>query len=156
MPNPVASRARDGFHHTSLRHGRDESIMQAKTPIVLLAIVIVAGCSSLPTREFRSDYQRASRQSVKIDGYPPFGIAELRDQKRLKVELNVLAQVFGSVTNPLVLMGVSDGIPSASAHRSAAQAYLVETGRPSCAITDAAVSPDGREFEFRYSCPGDG
>jgi len=70
--------------------------------------------------------------------------------------LNVLAQVFGSVTNPLVLMGVSDGIPSASAHRSAAQAYLVETGRLSCAITDAAVSPDGREFEFHYSCPGDG
>jgi hypothetical protein len=129
--------------------------MRAKLPIAVLAAVAavaIAGCASTPVRDFQADYQRTSTQSVKIDGYPPFRVAELREQRRLKVELNVLAQAFGSLGNPLVLLGVSSGIPPESAHRSAALVYLAESGRAACSLVDGAVSPSGREFEFRYAC----
>jgi hypothetical protein len=129
--------------------------MRTRFAVAALALASLAACaSSLPVRNFGGDYDRASRNSVKIDGYPPFSVLELREQRRLKVALNVLAQTFGSLVDPLILLGVSDGIPPASAHQAAAQAYLVENGRPGCAIVDAAVSPNGREFEFRYACRG--
>jgi hypothetical protein len=104
-------------------------------------------------RDFRSDYQRTSPSYVKIEGYAPFRVAELRDQQRIQVELNLLAQTFGVLVDPVVLLGLSNGIPSASAHEAAAQAHLANTGRSSCSIVDAAVSPNGRQFEFRYTCP---
>src|SRR5262245_9384634 len=126
--------------------------MRTSGSIFALALLVVAGCATTPVRDFAADYQKAASQSVKVDGYPPFRVAELRDQRRLKVELNILAQAFGSLGDPLVLLGVSNGIPPVSAHRAAAQAYLAETGRASCSATDAAASPDGREFEFRYMC----
>jgi hypothetical protein len=134
-----------------------KSIVEMKFAAIALALALasLAACaSSLPVRNFGDDYGRASRNSVKIEGYPPFSVLELREQRRLKVALNVLAQTFGGLVDPLILLGVSDGIPPASAHRAAAQAYLAEAGRTSCAIVDAAVSPGGREFEFRYQCPG--
>jgi hypothetical protein len=127
--------------------------MRMKFVVAALALACLSACaSSLPVRDFRADYDRAARRSVKIDGYPPFNVLELREQRRLKVALNVLAQTFGALVDPLQMLGVSDGIPPASAHQAAAQAYLAETARPGCAIVDAAVSPNGREFEFRYTC----
>jgi hypothetical protein len=121
--------------------------------IVVPALGLLVGCaSSLPAQDFRSAYQNAAGRSVKIEGYPPFNVAELRDQRRLKVELNILAQAFGGLADPLVLLGFTDGIPPASAHRAAARAYMAETGRPSCNVADAAVLPNGRAFEFRYDC----
>jgi hypothetical protein len=120
-----------------------------------LALSLLASCATLPVRDFAGDYQRASgRRHVIVAGYAPFNIVELRAQRRLKVQLNVLAHAFGWVGNPLILLGITDGIPPAAAHQEAARTYLVETGRPSCSIIDAAVSPSGREFEFRYHCPG--
>ena len=118
------------------------------------ALAVVGGCASTPVRDFHADYAKVSSRSVKIDGYPPFNVAELREQKRLKVELNLLAQTFGAMLDPTVLLGLSDGIPPSWAHQAAARAYLAESGRPACAVTDAAVSPNGREFDFRYACPG--
>src|SRR6187402_3749604 len=99
--------------------------MRTRFAVAALALASLAACaSSLPVRNFGGDYDRASRNSVKIDGYPPFSVLELREQRRLKVALNVLAQTFGSLVDPLILLGVSDGIPPASAHQAAAQAYL--------------------------------
>jgi hypothetical protein len=119
----------------------------------VLALGMLAGCaSSLPVRDFGADYQRASSGSVKIDGYPPFAVFELKEQRRLQVRLNVLAQAFGWVADPLQLVGISDGIPSQSAHETAARQYLAETGRGSCSVTGSAISPNGREFEFTYTC----
>ena len=126
--------------------------MRATTTIGMLLLLIESGCSSVPVRDFRADYQKASSRSVKVDGYPPFSVSELPAQRRLKVELNMLAQAFGSIADPMVLMGVSNGIPSASVHEAAALAYLAETGRPSCRTFEAATSPTGREFEFQYAC----
>jgi hypothetical protein len=121
--------------------------------LFLLAVsVALAGCASLPVRDFRADYERAPSQQVKIDGYPPFVVSELRDRRRLQVQLNVLAQAFSWASNPLVLAGLSDGIPSQSAHAAAARHYLVETGRPSCTVSGAAITPNGRAYEFTYAC----
>lgn len=126
--------------------------MPIRSLVAAVAMMTLAGCATAPVRDFRGDYERASSQSVKVEGYPPFRVAELRQQRRLKVELNVLAQAFGWASDPLVLLGVTSGIPPASAHAAAARAYLAETGRTGCSIVDTAVSPDGREYEFRYSC----
>lgn len=118
-----------------------------------VALTSLAGCaSSLPVRDFRSDYDRAERRSIKVDGYPPFNVLELREQRRIKVALNFLAQTFGGLADPFILMGLSDGIPPLAAHRAAAQAYLVETGRLSCTVEATAISPGGRDYEFRYAC----
>ncbi len=113
----------------------------------------LAACHSPVVREFRPDYERALRTSVKIDGYAPFSILEPTGQKRVQVSLNTLAQVFAPLTSATVLLGFSNGIPPASAHRAAALAHLVETGRQGCTLGEEAVSPTGREYEFRYSCP---
>src|SRR5262249_43161880 len=98
------------------------------------------------------DYERAPSRDVKIEGYAPFVVYELKAQRRLLVRLNVLAQAFGWMSNPAVLLGVSDGIPSRSAHEAAARQYLAETGRGSCSVSGVAVTPNGREFEFAYTC----
>ncbi|MCC6890901.1 MAG: hypothetical protein IT536_20430 [Hyphomicrobiales bacterium] len=119
----------------------------------LLAVALAGCASSLPVRNFAADYQRASSQSVRVVGYAPFRVAELRSERRLKVELNSLAQAFAGLVDPLVMLGVSDGIPPLSAHQAAAQAFLAETGRPSCTVTASAVLPNGRAFEFQYACP---
>jgi hypothetical protein len=120
---------------------------------VVLALGMLAGCgSSLPVRDFRNDYQRAAGGSAKIEGYPPFAIFELKEQRRLQVRLNMLAQVFGPIADPLQMMGLSDGIPPQSAHEAAARQYLADTGRTSCPVTGSAISPSGREFEFTYAC----
>jgi hypothetical protein len=118
----------------------------------LTALSLAACASSLPVRDFRSDYDRAERRSVKVDGYPPFNVLELKERRRLKVALNILAQAFGGLGDPLVLMGLSDGIPPMAAHRAAARAYLAETRRPSCTVEAAAISSSGREYEFQYAC----
>ena len=115
-------------------------------------LLLLAGCASTPVRDFRGDYQKTSSRWVRIDGHPPFNVAELRDRRRLKVELNILAQAFGGLVDPFVLLGVSNGIPPVGAHEAAARQYLAETGRSSCSIVDAAVLPNGREYEFRFSC----
>ena len=128
--------------------------MRVRGLIAVLALVLLTACaSSLPVRDFRADFERPSaRSTVKIEGHPSFGVAELRDQRRLRVEVLPLA-AFGQVlTNPLIWMGVSDGIPPLSAHHAAARAFLAETGRPGCTVEPVAVTPSGREFEFRYSC----
>jgi hypothetical protein len=124
--------------------------------VVLLALTLLPACaSSLQVRDFRADYERTkSRSYVRVPGHPPFRVLELREQRRIQVHLNVLAQAFGGLADPLVLLGVSDGIPSLSAHQQAAQAYLIESGRSGCSVEPLAVAPGGREFEFRYSCPG--
>ena len=120
----------------------------------VLALAALAGCaSSLPVRDFRLDYERAPRGDIKVEGHAPFVVAELREQRRLQVRLNLLAQAFGWVKDPFQLIGVSDGIPSQSVHENAAQQYLAETGRASCAVAGLAVTPSGREFEFAYTCP---
>ncbi len=120
----------------------------------VLALWTLAGCaSSLPVRDFRPEFERAPRRDVKIESYAPFVVYELRVQRRLQVRLNLLAQAFGWAGDPLQLLGVSDGIPSQSAHEAAARQYLAEIGRPSCSVTGAAVTPSGREFEFAYACP---
>jgi hypothetical protein len=121
-------------------------------PAMLAIGMMLAGCASLPVRDFRPDYERAASRSVKIEGYAPFVVFELKEQRRLQVRLNLLAQAFGWANDPLVLMGVSDGIPPRAAHEAAARQYLAETGRPACTVTVTAVSPSGREFEFSYRC----
>lgn len=121
--------------------------------ILLPAVLLLAGCaSSLPVRDFRADYERAPSRQVKIEGYAPFVVYELKSQRRLLVRLNLLAQAFGWAANPAVLLGLSDGIPSQSAHEAAARQYLAETGRGSCPVSGAGVTPSGREFEFAYAC----
>jgi hypothetical protein len=120
---------------------------------VVLALGMLAGCgSSLPVRDFRPDYGKEWSTSVKIEGYPPFAVYELKQQRRLQVRLNMLAQVFGGVFDPVQWVGLSDGIPSQSAHEAAARQYLADTGRTSCSVVGSAISPGGREFEFTYSC----
>lgn len=126
-------------------------------PVLLAAVLALgalAGCaSSLPVRDFRPEYERAPRRDIKVEGYAPFVVSELREQRRLQVRLNTLAQAFGWVADPLQWSGVSDGIPSQSAHEGVARQYLAETGRASCSVIGAAVTPSGREFEFAYTCP---
>jgi hypothetical protein len=120
---------------------------------VVLALGMLAGCgSSLPVRDFRPDYGKEWSTSVKIEGYPPFAVYELKQQRRLQVRLNMLAQVFGGVFDPVQWVGLSDGIPSQSAHEAAARQYLADTGRTSCTVAGSAIAPGGREFEFTYSC----
>jgi hypothetical protein len=128
--------------------------MRIRGLIAVLALTSLTACAaSLPVRDFRTDYDRAkSRQSVTVAGYPPFRVLELRAQRRIKVEVNVLHQAFGGLVNPLILLSVTDGIPPLSAHQAAAQAYLADTWRPGCAVEPVAVTPNGRAFEFRYSC----
>jgi len=128
--------------------------MRIRGLIAVLALTSLTACAaSLPVRDFRTDYDRAkSRQSVTVAGYPPFRVLELRAQRRIKVEVNVLHQAFGGLVNPLILLSVTDGIPPLSAHQAAAQAYLADTWRPGCAVEPVAVTPSGREFEFQYSC----
>jgi hypothetical protein len=130
--------------------------MRWNATIALLALTLLAACaSSLPVRDFRADYERATPRSfVRVPGHPPFRVLELPQQRRMQVTLNVLAQALGGLSDPLVVLGVSDGIPSLSAHQQAAQAYLLESGRSGCAVEPLAVTPGGRAFEFRYSCPG--
>lgn len=128
--------------------------MRRKALIIALASAVLAGCASVPVRDFSADYRRASPTYVRIDGYAPFRIAELRDQRRIEVELNLLAQTLGSIVSPVVLLGFSDGIPSAAAHEAAARAHLAQTGRASCSIVDTAISRNYRRYEFRYACPG--
>jgi hypothetical protein len=107
----------------------------------------------LPSRDFRADYDRAkSRQSVTVAGYPPFHVLELREQRRIKVEVNALHQTFGGLVNPLILLSLTDGIPPLSAHQAAAQTYLAETWRQGCAVEPVAITPNGRAYEFRYTC----
>jgi hypothetical protein len=114
---------------------------------------MLAGCGySLPVRDFRPDYGKEWSTSVKIEGYPPFAVYELKQQRRLQVRLNMLAQVFGGVFDPVQWVGLSDGIPSQSAHEAAARQYLADTGRTSCTVAGSAIAPGGREFEFTYSC----
>ena len=48
---------------------------------------ILASCASLPVRDFRADYQKASGRWVNVAGYAPFNVAELRNQRRIKVQL---------------------------------------------------------------------
>jgi hypothetical protein len=120
---------------------------------IVLALGMLAGCgSSLPVRDFRPDYGKEWSTSVKIEGYPPFAVYELKQQRRLQVRLNMLAQVFGGVFDPVQWVGLSDGIPSQSAHEAAARQYLADTGRTSCTVAGSAIAPGGREFEFTYSC----
>jgi hypothetical protein len=128
--------------------------MRIRGLIAVLALTSLTACAaSLPVRDFRTDYDRAkSRQSVTVAGYPPFRVLELREQRRIKVEVNVLHQAFGGLVNPLILLSLTDGIPPLSVHQAAAQAYLAETWRPGCAVEPVAVTPNGRAFEFRYSC----
>ena len=122
--------------------------------LAVLALGMLAGCgSSLPVRDFRPDYGKEWSSSVKIEGYPPFAVYELKAQRRLQVRLNMIAQVFGPIADPLQMIGVSDGIPSQSAHEAAARQYLADTGRTSCTVAGSAVAPGGREFEFTYTCP---
>jgi hypothetical protein len=119
----------------------------------VLALGTLAGCAtSLPVRDFRLEYERAPRRDIKVEGYAPFVVSELREQRRLQVRLNLLAQAFGWAADPLQLIGVSDGIPSQSAHEAAARQYLAETGRAACPVTGVAVTPSRREFEFAYAC----
>jgi hypothetical protein len=128
--------------------------MRIRGLIAVVALTSLTACaSSLPVRDFRADFERPSaRSTIKIEGYPSFGVAELREQRRLRVEVLPLA-AFGQVlTNPLIWMGVTDGIPPLSAHHAAARAYLAETGRAGCTVEPVAVTPSGRAFEFRYSC----
>ena len=128
--------------------------MRIRALIAVSALALLSACAaSLPVRDFRTDYDRAkSRQSVTVAGYPPFRVLELREQRRIKVEVNVLHQAFGGLVNPLILLSLTDGIPPLSAHQAAAQAYLADTWRPGCAVEPVAVTPNGRAFEFRYSC----
>ena len=120
----------------------------------VLALGTLAGCaSSLPVREFRGEYERAPKHDVKIEGHAPFVVYELREQRRLQVRLNLVAQAFGWVGDPLQMIGVSDGIPSQSAHEAAARQYLAETGRAACSVAGTAITPSRREFEFAYTCP---
>ena len=49
-----------------------------------LALLTLAGCASTPVREFRGDYQKAPSRWVKIDGHPPFVVAELRERRLLR------------------------------------------------------------------------
>jgi hypothetical protein len=128
--------------------------MRTRGFIAALAAFLSACASSLPVRDFRADFERASvRSTIKIEGYPSFGVAELRDQRRLRVMVLPFAAFGQLLTDPLIWMGVSDGIPPLSAHHAAARAFLTETGRSACAVEPVSVTPSGRAFEFRYSCP---
>ncbi len=69
------------------------------------------------------------------------------------MRLNLLAQAFGWAADPLQLLGVKSAIPPQSAHETAARQYLAETGRGTCAVTGAAITPSGREFEFDLRLP---
>ena len=120
--------------------------------ISAFALLLLAGCVSTPVRDFRGDYQKSASRWVRIDGYPPFNVAELRGQRRLKVEKNIIAQMASALVDPFVMFGVSDGIPPVHVHEAAARAYLHETGRANCSLADAAMSPNGREYEFRFRC----
>jgi hypothetical protein len=129
--------------------------MRTRGFIAVFALAFLSACaSSLPVRDFRADFERASVRSttIKIEGYPSFGVAELRDQRRLRVMVLPFAAFGQLLTDPLIWMGVSDGIPPLSAHHAAARAFLAETGRSGCAVEPVAVTPSGRAFEFRYSC----
>jgi len=128
--------------------------MRTRGFIALFAFTLLTACaSSLPVRDFRADFERPSaRSTIKIEGYPSFGVAELRNQRRLRVEVLPFAALGQLMTDPLIWIGVSDGIPSLSAHHAAARAFLAETGRSGCTVEPVAVAPGGRVFEFRYSC----
>ena len=128
--------------------------MRFRGLIAVVALTSLTACaSSLPVRDFRADFERASaRSTIKVEGYPSFGIAELREQRRLRVEVLPLAALGRVLTDPLIWMGVSDGIPPLSAHHAAARVYLAETGRSGCTVEPIAVTPSGRAFEFRYNC----
>jgi hypothetical protein len=128
--------------------------MRIRGLIAVVALTSLTACaSSLPVRDFRADFERPSaRSTIKIEGYPSFGVAELREQRRLRVEVAPLAALGQALTNPLIWIGVTDGIPSLSAHHAAARAYLAEAGRSGCTVEPVAVTPSGRAFEFRYSC----
>jgi hypothetical protein len=130
--------------------------MRIRGLIIVAALTLLTACaSSLPVRDFRADFERPSaRSTIKIEGYPSFGVAELRNQRRLRVEVLPLAALGQVLTNPFIWVGVTDGIPSLSAHQAAARAFLAETGRGACTLEPVAVTPSGREFEFRYSCQG--
>jgi len=130
--------------------------MRTRGFIALFAFTLLTACaSSLPVRDFRADFERPSaRSTIKIEGYPSFSVAELRGQRRIRVELLPLAALGQVLTDPLIWIGVSDGIPSLSAHEAAARASLAQTGRSGCTVQAVAVTPSGRQFEFRYSCQG--
>jgi hypothetical protein len=134
---------------------RYQARMWTRGLTILFACVFVAGCaSSLPVQDFRSDYQRpTARGTAKVQGYPLFAVAELREQRRIRVMVVPMVAAFSVPANPLVMAGLSDGIPPVSAHQAAAQVFLAEHGRPGCTVEPVAVSPSGREFEFRYTCP---
>jgi hypothetical protein len=128
--------------------------MRWNATIVVLALTLLAACaSSLPVRDFRADFERATaRSTIKVEGHPSFSVAELRGQRRLRVMVLPLVAFGRVLTDPLIWMGISDGVPSLSAHAAAARAFLVETGRSGCAVEPVAVTPSGHEFEFRYRC----
>jgi hypothetical protein len=128
--------------------------MRTRGFIAVLALTLLTACaSSLPVRDFRADYERApTRRTIKVAGYPSFSVAELRPQRRLRVMVLPLAALGRVLADPLIWVGVSDGIPSLSAHETAARAFLAETGRAGCTVAPVAVTPSGHEFEFRYSC----
>ena len=130
--------------------------MRIRGLIAVVAFTLLTACaSSLPVRDFRADFERAAaRSTIKVEGYPSFGVAELRQQRRLRVEVLPLAAVGQVLTDPLIWLGVTDGIPPLSAHQTAARAFLAQTGRSGCTVEPVAVTPSGREFEFRYSCQG--
>jgi hypothetical protein len=128
--------------------------MRSRGLITVVVLTLLTACaSSLPVRDFRADFERpTARSTIKVEGHPSFGVAELRQQRRLRVMVLPLAAVGRILTDPLIWIGVSDGIPSLSAHQQAAQAYLVQSGRAGCSVEPVAVTPSGHEFEFRYQC----
>ena len=68
--------------------------MRTRGFIAILALTLLTACaSSLPVRDFRADFARPSaRSTIKIEGYPSFGVADLRQQRRLRVEVLPLAE----------------------------------------------------------------
>jgi len=113
---------------------------------------MIAGCASVPEREFRSDYQPIWSVGVESGPGVSHRVYDLPKQNRLMVSRSFATQ-FNASFSTLSLLGVSDAKPGVDEMRRAAERFLAEN-RGACQIVDAAKSASSNDYEFRYACAG--
>lgn len=118
----------------------------------IMAAGALAGCASLPERDFQPDYQSVWGENVVGAPGGPHVVYDLPTQNRLMVRRSFGAGLNAAFSMP-TLLGLSDGKPDERELREAAQAYLARK-RGHCGIVDAAKSTMSSNHEFRYRCAG--
>jgi hypothetical protein len=111
---------------------------------------MIAGCASVPEREFRGDYQPIWSVGVESGPGVSHRVYDLPKQSRLMVSRSFGTQ-FNASFSALSLLGLSDAKPGLDEMRHAAERFLAGH-RPGCRIVDAAKSATSSDYEFRYSC----